>query len=361
MTPAVFAATKAAKVEKPLPYLFACALVANAASFVLPISNPANLVLFDAHLPPLREWLRLFALPALLAIAATGGALFLVTRRDLAGTVREPGKRAGLSAPGKLALGGIGLAVVVLLTASAFRVALGAPTWGWVSWCWRSSLSRTGRRSGKRPGAFRGASCRWWPGCSSWWRPSTGSARSQGAAARLPPWGNCRPGRAIWPERSASRPFQRRQQPAFRAHRRHGGRAGPRARIPAQCPAHRVDLGPNVSVTGSLATVALVDRLAPRRAAGQRVVVFEDRPAVTPGRWRRPYWLRRFSTAHVEPTSGVTRQTDFFTGKEPAAFPASSATPPYPPHPTSSNHPSCNRASIFSSSSAASSRPWAAP
>ncbi len=45
LTPAVYAATRAAKVE-PLPYLFICAFIANAASFVLPISNPANLVVF---------------------------------------------------------------------------------------------------------------------------------------------------------------------------------------------------------------------------------------------------------------------------------------------------------------------------
>ena len=49
LTPAVYAATRAAKVE-PLPYLFVCAFIANAASFVLPISNPANLVVFgSAH------------------------------------------------------------------------------------------------------------------------------------------------------------------------------------------------------------------------------------------------------------------------------------------------------------------------
>jgi arsenical pump membrane protein len=34
LTPAVFAATKAAKVKDPLPYLLICAFVANAASFV---------------------------------------------------------------------------------------------------------------------------------------------------------------------------------------------------------------------------------------------------------------------------------------------------------------------------------------
>jgi arsenical pump membrane protein len=45
LTPAVYAVMKRAKGD-PSPYLFACAFIANAASFVLPISNPANLVMF---------------------------------------------------------------------------------------------------------------------------------------------------------------------------------------------------------------------------------------------------------------------------------------------------------------------------
>lgn len=45
LTPAILAAVRKAGV-RPLPYLFACAFIANAASFVLPISNPANLVVF---------------------------------------------------------------------------------------------------------------------------------------------------------------------------------------------------------------------------------------------------------------------------------------------------------------------------
>ena len=48
LTPAVLAAVKAAEVE-PLPYLLICAFIANAASFVLPISNPANLVVIAAE------------------------------------------------------------------------------------------------------------------------------------------------------------------------------------------------------------------------------------------------------------------------------------------------------------------------
>ena len=54
LTPAVLAVVRRTKTS-PLPYLFACALIANAASFVLPISNPANLVVFDGQLPALGE------------------------------------------------------------------------------------------------------------------------------------------------------------------------------------------------------------------------------------------------------------------------------------------------------------------
>ncbi len=82
LTPAVYAATRAAKVE-PLPYLFICAFIANAASFVLPISNPANLVVFGKEIPPLAEWLRIFALPSVVAIVATYLALRLTQRHAL--------------------------------------------------------------------------------------------------------------------------------------------------------------------------------------------------------------------------------------------------------------------------------------
>src|SRR6202165_412472 len=80
LTPAVFAATKAAKVKAPLPYLLICAFIANAASFVLPISNPANLVIFRNHMPPL-QWLGRFALPSVLSIAVTY-AVLRFTQRD---------------------------------------------------------------------------------------------------------------------------------------------------------------------------------------------------------------------------------------------------------------------------------------
>src|SRR5262249_51499316 len=70
LTPAVYAATRAAGVA-PLPYLYACVFIANAASFALPISNPANLVIFGGRMPHLAAWLAQFALPTVAALIAT--------------------------------------------------------------------------------------------------------------------------------------------------------------------------------------------------------------------------------------------------------------------------------------------------
>jgi arsenical pump membrane protein len=127
LTPAVYAATRAAKVE-PLPYLFVCAFIANAASFVLPISNPANLVVFGKAMPPLIVWLRAFTLPSLAAIVATYLALHLTQRRALAGSVAKIDVIAPLTRAGQLAAIGILATAIVLLTASALDRSLGLPT-----------------------------------------------------------------------------------------------------------------------------------------------------------------------------------------------------------------------------------------
>src|SRR4051812_46031110 len=76
LTPAVAAAMRAAKVKQALPFLFICAFIANAASFVLPISNPANLVIYGKQMPPLLTWLGHFILPSLLSISITYLMLF---------------------------------------------------------------------------------------------------------------------------------------------------------------------------------------------------------------------------------------------------------------------------------------------
>ena len=127
LTPAVYAAAKQAKAA-PLPLLFACALIANAASFVLPISNPANLVLYGGHMPPLGEWLASFALPSVAAIAVTFVALRWCERKRIVGACTSAVAREALSAGGRAALAGIVATAVLLLATSALDVALGLPT-----------------------------------------------------------------------------------------------------------------------------------------------------------------------------------------------------------------------------------------
>ncbi len=134
LTPAILAAIRKARVT-PLPYLFACAMIANAASFVLPISNPANLVVFHSSMPPLGRWLASFGLPSILSIAATYLVLRFVFRKELADDAQSAPARRGadegakpLSANGAIVLGGIASMVAVLLTASALDRDLGLPT-----------------------------------------------------------------------------------------------------------------------------------------------------------------------------------------------------------------------------------------
>ena len=127
LTPAVYAVATAVGAE-PLPYLFVCAFIANAASFVLPISNPANLVVFGNHMPPLPSWLAAFALPSLLSIAATYVVLRLTQRKALRRPIAERVDSPALSRGGRLAAFGIGLAAVALLSASALDIRLGLPT-----------------------------------------------------------------------------------------------------------------------------------------------------------------------------------------------------------------------------------------
>ncbi len=128
LTPAVYAASRAAGAS-PLPYLFVCAFIANAASFVLPISNPANLVVYGARMPHLLDWLRQFALPSLASIFVTYIALRWCLRRALnEENIEASSPTPHLSHAGKLTAIGITAIGVVLLTASALDVQLGLPT-----------------------------------------------------------------------------------------------------------------------------------------------------------------------------------------------------------------------------------------
>ena len=128
LTPAVLAVTQAAKVDNPLPYLFTCAFIANAASFVLPISNPANLVLFASNTPPLFAWLGRFALPAALCILATYVSLRFTQRHALRQEIASQIDQPRLSMGGRTAALGIVATGFTLLGAAALGAHLGLPT-----------------------------------------------------------------------------------------------------------------------------------------------------------------------------------------------------------------------------------------
>ncbi|KMZ12313.1 Arsenic efflux pump protein [Candidatus Burkholderia humilis] len=127
LTPAVFAAAKKAQ-TKPLPLLYVCAFIANAASFVLPISNPANLVLYANHTPALGLWIARFAWPSLLSIVATFVMLRWTQRADLTGSCACDLPVERLSTNGKLTLASMGVTAIVLLAVSALDLQLGLPT-----------------------------------------------------------------------------------------------------------------------------------------------------------------------------------------------------------------------------------------
>src|SRR5665647_171454 len=128
LTPAVAAAAKAAKVEKPLPYLLICAFIANAASFVLPISNPANLVIYGSHMPPLLHWLTLYTLPSIVAIVVIFVMLHFTQRNTFKHKIEMEITIPKLSQGGKTALLGIAATSVILLISSALDIPLGLPT-----------------------------------------------------------------------------------------------------------------------------------------------------------------------------------------------------------------------------------------
>jgi arsenical pump membrane protein len=128
LTPAVAAVVKAAKAKHALPYLLICAFIANAASFMLPISNPANLVIYGRHMPPLLRWLPEYVAASLLSVVSTYLVLRWTQRARLRDAVAADIAAPELRPGGRLAAFGILATGCVLLASSAFDIQLGLPT-----------------------------------------------------------------------------------------------------------------------------------------------------------------------------------------------------------------------------------------
>ncbi len=92
--------------------------IANAASFVLPISNPANLVVFGPQMPSLAAWLLRFLPPSIASILITFLMLRVALRASIPGMIRTDLPQVSPRG-GRLAALGISVTALGLLAASA--------------------------------------------------------------------------------------------------------------------------------------------------------------------------------------------------------------------------------------------------
>jgi arsenical pump membrane protein len=82
-TPIVYRAV-ADRVGNALPYLFGCTFVADTASFGLPFANPANIIILPR--PHMADYMIHLAVPAIAAIVINGALFLLVFRSSLRGS-----------------------------------------------------------------------------------------------------------------------------------------------------------------------------------------------------------------------------------------------------------------------------------
>ena len=84
VTPIVY--TLVTRLRLPvLPYLFACTFIADTASFLLPVSNPINIIITSQYPLDLLTFLRLLFIPCVVVIAVNIAVFFFLYRRQLQG------------------------------------------------------------------------------------------------------------------------------------------------------------------------------------------------------------------------------------------------------------------------------------
>jgi arsenical pump membrane protein len=82
LTPLVFAIVKRHNLN-PLPYVFACAFIANSASMLLPVSNPVNLLAVEKFHLTLGQYLKFLLFPSLVVIGANLILFRWIFRKDI--------------------------------------------------------------------------------------------------------------------------------------------------------------------------------------------------------------------------------------------------------------------------------------
>jgi arsenical pump membrane protein len=126
LTPAVFALVTRLRVPA-LPFMFACTFIADTASFLLPVSNPINILVLDQFGGGLGIFLHYLVLPALFCIVLNTTLFLWLFRADLRRTYAI--KDLPPAAPPDLSffrftLAALGIIAVAFVLASVFQVPL---------------------------------------------------------------------------------------------------------------------------------------------------------------------------------------------------------------------------------------------
>ena len=85
-------------------------------------------VFHGGGMPPLGRWLLSFGIPSVFSVAATYAVMRLVFRKDLRAELEGKPETKPLNGEGKLVLAGLALMIAVLLVASTLKKDLGLPT-----------------------------------------------------------------------------------------------------------------------------------------------------------------------------------------------------------------------------------------
>jgi arsenical pump membrane protein len=121
LTPVVFTLITRLRLDA-LPYIFACTFIADTASMTLPISNPINVILAQ-RFPgmTLGDFLHYLLLPSVVAIAINVGAFALIFKHSLAGHFNPDEARFTLDSGERRAF--LVAVVILVLVGIAFVVA----------------------------------------------------------------------------------------------------------------------------------------------------------------------------------------------------------------------------------------------
>ncbi|GAC1399303.1 MAG: arsenic transporter [Ktedonobacteraceae bacterium] len=121
LTPIVY--TLVTRLKLPvLPFLFACTFIADTASFILPVSNPINIIVLSRYPLDLFTFLRLLLLPSIVVISINIVVFYLLYRRQLQGTFdikRLPSSEESIKHKGYFRY----VCAVLLLVAIAYVIA----------------------------------------------------------------------------------------------------------------------------------------------------------------------------------------------------------------------------------------------